>query len=98
MTNNSKINGGGAAHRIYHGASPWQTVIDNSNVFTYSNAQGHGKFHEHNTVDLDRRARRYTRRIPMTTMIQTNYFPVGTTAQEALANMNLGTALNSPLP
>lgn len=95
LTSNAKINGGGLPIASITGTLA--TVIDNSNVFTYSNAEGKGRFHENNrvTVILGEEVYQVDSNV---NMIQTNYFPVGTTAQEALANMNLGTALNSSSP
>ncbi|HXB95308.1 MAG TPA: SusC/RagA family TonB-linked outer membrane protein, partial [Puia sp.] len=95
LTNNSKINGGGLPLASITGTLA--TVIDNSNVFTYSNAMGTGRFHEHNRLTVIAGEEAY-RSDTSINMIQTNYFPVGTTPQEALANMNLGSALNSSSP
>ena len=95
LTPNSKSNG--ASMPIASITSTLAQVIDNSNVFTYSNAAGTGRFHEKNRVtwivgqEVYKTDTNYS-------MMQTNYFPVGTTAQEALANMNLGSALNSSSP
>lgn len=95
LTNDSKINGGGLP--IASITSTLATVIDNSNVFTYSNAQGTGRFHEHNKVTVILGQELYKDDTTQS-VIQTNYFPAGTTAQEALANMNLGSALNASSP
>ena len=95
LTNDAKINGGGLP--IASIASTLATVIDNSNVLTYSNAAGTGRFHEKNRVTLIVGQEVYKTDTSYS-LIQTNYFPVGTTPQEALANMNLGTALNSSSP
>ena len=95
LTSNSKINGGGLPLASITGTVA--QVMDNSNVFTYSNAMGTGRFHEKNRLTII--AGEETYRVDTNVnMIQTNYFPVGTSAEEALANMNLGTALNSSSP
>ncbi|HVS98871.1 MAG TPA: TonB-dependent receptor [Puia sp.] len=100
LTYNSKSSGGGLPL-----AAIDNTVIqtiDNSNVFTYSNANGHGKFHDHNTVTVIAGEETY-QTDQYNNNVQTNYFPVGTTATAALANMNLGTppagtSLQEPKP
>lgn len=88
LTANSKSNGAGMP--IASIATNEIQTIDNSNVFTYSNANGHGKFHEHNTLTVIAGEETY-QTDENDISVQTNYFPVGTTASAALANMNLGT-------
>lgn len=95
LTSASKISGGGLPMASIQ--TTLATVIDNSNVFTYSNALGTGRFHEHNRLTVIAGEEIYKTDSNIN-LIQTNYFPVGTTAQEALANMNLGSALNSSSP
>ena len=95
LTPNAKINGGGLP--LAGIQTTVATVIDNSNVFTYSNAAGHGRFHEHNTITVIAGQELY-KTDSNVNFIQTNYFPVGTTPQEALANMNLGTSPNASTP
>ena len=95
LTNQSKISGGGLPMAGI--TTTTASTIDNSNVFTYSNAQGTGRFHEHNRLTVILGQELYKNDTTGST-IQTNYFPVGTTAQEALANMNLGSALNTSSP
>lgn len=72
------------------------TTIDNSNVFTYSNSMMHGRFHEHNDLTVIAGEETYQTN-ENDNYVQTNYFPIGTTASAALANMNLGTPPNSSL-
>ena len=95
LTNDSKINGGGLP--LASITTTVASVIDNSNVFTYSNAQGTGRFHEHNKITAIVGQELYKTDTSVN-MVQTNYFPAGTTPQEALANMNLGSALNASSP
>jgi TonB-dependent starch-binding outer membrane protein SusC len=95
LTNDSKINGAGLP--IASITTTVATVIDNSNVLTYSNAAGTGRFHEHNTLTVIAGEELY-RTDSNVNLIQTDYFPAGTTAQEALANMNLGTPPNASTP
>ncbi len=95
LTSISKISGGGLPMASIQGTLA--TVIDNSNVFTYSNASGTGRFHEHNKLTVIAGEEIY-KTDSNVNLIQTNYFPVGTTATEALANMNLGSALNASSP
>lgn len=95
LTSVSKISGGGLPMASIQGTLA--TVIDNSNVFTYSNASGTGRFHEHNKLTVIAGEEIY-KTDSNVNLIQTNYFPVGTTATEALANMNLGSALNASSP
>ncbi|HEV9036662.1 MAG TPA: SusC/RagA family TonB-linked outer membrane protein, partial [Puia sp.] len=88
LTSNSKSNGAGMP--IASIASTSLQTIDNSNVFTYTNVNGHGKFHEHNTLTVLAGEETYqTDQSDVT--VQTDYFPIGTTSGAALANMNLGT-------
>lgn len=95
LTSQSRISGGGLP--LASITTTNARTIDNSNVFTYSNAQGTGRFHEHNRLTVILGQELY-KNDTTGSMIQTNYFPVGTSAQEALANMNLGSALNSSSP
>ncbi|HEY4207479.1 MAG TPA: TonB-dependent receptor [Puia sp.] len=65
-------------------------TIDNSNVFTFTNAAMTGRFKEHNDITFIAGEETYQTR-EKTLMTQTLYFPIGTASSAAIANMNLGT-------
>lgn len=94
LTYNAKQSGAGMP--IADITSTAIQTIDNTNVFTYTNASGHGKFHEHNRLTAIIGEETY-QTDENDGYVQTNYFPIGTTASAALANMNLGTPPNSGL-
>ncbi|HXD77773.1 MAG TPA: TonB-dependent receptor [Puia sp.] len=94
LTYNSQISGAGLPLADIKGTVI--TTIDNSNVFTYSNAAGHGRFHEHNDLTAIVGEETY-QTTENDNYVQTDYFPLGTTAQSALANMNLGSPPNNTL-
>jgi TonB-linked SusC/RagA family outer membrane protein len=94
LTYNSQSNGAGLP--IADISNTVVSTIDNSNVFLYSNDKMSGRFKQHN--DLTIIAGEETYQTNQTdNYVQTNYFPLGTTAKAALANMNLGTPPNSTL-
>ena len=88
LTYNAKSAGSGMP--IADITSTVVTTINNSNVLTYSNANGHGRFHEKNKLTVIVGQEIY-QTDENDNYVQTNYFPIGTTASAALANMNLGT-------
>ena len=92
LTSNSKNNG--ANMPIASITSTVLQSVDNSNVFTYSNASSTGRFKEHNALTAIVGEETYQTK-ENDNFVQTNYFPVGTTASAALANMNLGSPPNS---
>jgi TonB-linked SusC/RagA family outer membrane protein len=94
LTYNSQINGSGLP--IADITDSIITTIDNSNVLTYTNSMGTGRFHLHNDLTAIVGEETYQTN-QNNNYVQTNYFPVGTTAQAALANMNLGSPPNSSL-
>ncbi len=64
------------------------TTFNNSNVFTYSNAKGHGKFKDHN--DISAILGEETLQTAQTELdITEKYFPHGTSATKALNNLSL---------
>jgi TonB-linked SusC/RagA family outer membrane protein len=65
-------------------------------VLTYTNSLGTGRFHQHNDLTAIVGEETYETN-QNNNYVQTNYFPVGTTAAAALANMNLGSPPNSSL-
>ncbi len=95
LTYNSKTNGAGMP--IADINSTTKATIDNSNVFTFTNAAMSGRFKEHNDITLILGEETYQTH-ERDYYIQTDYFPPGTTASAALANMNLGTPPNTSTP
>jgi TonB-linked SusC/RagA family outer membrane protein len=99
LTNNSKSNG--ANMPIADITTKVLSSVDNSNVFTFSNASMGGRFKEHNDLTAIIGQETYQTN-ESDNYIQTNYFPIGTTASAALGNMNLGsppsTNLAEPKP
>jgi TonB-linked SusC/RagA family outer membrane protein len=86
LTINSKLNG--ASQPIASITSTVVSQLNNSNVLTYTNAQGTSRFARHNTVSVLAGQEIYmteTKGYSMTT----RYFPIGINATTALANMNL---------
>jgi len=94
LTYQSQINGAGLPLADITGTVI--TTIDNSNVFTYSNAATSGRFHQHNDLTVIAGEETYETN-ENDNYVQTNYFPIGTTSSAALGNMNLGTPPNSSL-
>ena len=92
LTTNAKQNG--LNMPIADITSTVLSSIDNSNVFTYTNSTGTGRFKEHNAVTAILGEETYQTK-ETDGYVQTNYFPVGTTASAALGNMNLGSPPNS---
>lgn len=70
--------------------SSTRVTLNNSNVLTYSNSQGKGKFSEKNDLTLLVGHEIYTTRIRGENQLARN-FPIGITPKKALGNMNLGT-------
>ena len=98
LTYNSQQNG--AKEPIADINSTTKATLDNSNVFTFSNARMGGRFKDHNDITAIVGEETYSTH-ERDYYIQTNYFPAGTTASAALANMNLGTpplGLQEPKP
>ena len=86
ITINSKLNGAGLP--IASITSTVVSTLNNSNVLTYTNAQGTSRFSKHNTISVLAGQEIYmtdTRSYSVTT----KYFPAGIGASTALANMNL---------
>lgn len=94
LTTNAKNNG--ANMPIADITSTVLTSIDNSNVFSYSNANGTGRFHQHNDLTFIAGEETYQTK-EMDNYVQANYFPIGTTASAALGNMNLASPPNTAL-
>lgn len=67
-----------------------RTTINNSNVFTFTNAQLNGDFHKKNEITFLVGHELYTSKTS-TNYIETRYFPAGIKPEWALNNMNLGT-------
>jgi TonB-linked SusC/RagA family outer membrane protein len=86
ITINSKLNG--ADQPLASITSTVVSSLNNSNVFTYSNAQGTGRFARHNHLSVLAGQELYMTDTK-TYSFTTKYFPVGISAATALANMNL---------
>ncbi len=94
LTYNAKITGAGLPLASIN--SMVITTLDNTNVFTYSNSGTNGRFKQHNDLTVIAGEETYSTN-ESDYFVQTNYFPVGTTASAALGNMNLGTPPNATL-
>jgi hypothetical protein len=94
LTYNAKSNGAGQPIASIN--STVKTSVDNSNVFTLSNANIGGRFKEHNDLTFIAGEETYQTH-EKDYYIETRYFPLGTTSSAALGNMNLGTPPNSSL-
>jgi TonB-linked SusC/RagA family outer membrane protein len=92
LTSNAQINGGGLP--LANIETTTVTTVDNSNVFSYSNAGLSGRFKQHNDLTVIAGEETYQTQ-QYDNYVQTNFYPVGTTAEAALANMNLGTPPSS---
>jgi TonB-linked SusC/RagA family outer membrane protein len=92
LTSNSKNNG--ANMPIASINSTVMSSVDNSNVLMFSNASMAGRFKQHNDLTVILGEETYQTK-ENDNYVQTNYFPVGTTASAALANMNLGSPPNT---
>jgi len=74
--------------------------FDNSNVFTFTNRRFSGDFNKNNTFDLIAGQETYEVKNRSNTIIQ-RYFPLGTSAEKALGNLNLAsppTGILEPAP
>ena len=67
-----------------------RVTLNNSNVLTYSNAQGKGKFGEKNDLTVLVGHEIYQTKVRGENQLARN-FPIGITPSKALGNMNLGT-------
>jgi TonB-linked SusC/RagA family outer membrane protein len=94
LTNNSKSNG--ANLPIASINSTIKSTIDNSNVFTFTNANMEGRFRQHNDISFILGEETYQTH-EKDYYAETRYFPINTTPSVALANMNLGSPPNSSL-
>ena len=94
LTTNAKQNGAG--YPIADITSTVLSSIDNSNVFTYTNSGTGGRFRERNAITAILGEETYQTK-ETDGYVQTDYFPIGTTANAALANLNLGSPPNSAL-
>ena len=94
LTSNSKQNGANLPIASINTLT--KSSINNSNVFTYSNASGTGHFKDHNDLDAILGQEIYQTQ-EKDYYVETRYFPIGISPKTALANMNLGTPPNSSL-
>ena len=84
----AKLSGGGLPMASIKDTT--KVTINNSNVFTFSNAAMTGRFKEHNDITFIAGEETYQTREKML-YVQTLYFPLGTSSAAAIGNMNLGT-------
>jgi len=89
LTSNAISNGNGMP--IATIADTKKTTLDISNVLTLSNRSLKGDFSKHNKIDWIFGEETYQVKNDSKTLIQ-RYFPYGTTADQALANLNLASA------
>jgi TonB-linked SusC/RagA family outer membrane protein len=94
LTYNAKTNGAGLP--IADITTTTKSTIDNSNVFTFSNAAMSGRFKEHNDITAIIGEETYQTH-ERDYYVETRYYPLGTTSSAALGNLNLGTPPNSSL-
>jgi TonB-linked SusC/RagA family outer membrane protein len=94
LTNNAKSNGAGMPIASINNTN--LQTINNSNVFTFNAAGLRGGFSDRNDLTVIVGEETY-QTYQNDAYMQTNYFPIGTTFDAALGNMNLGTPPNSSL-
>lgn len=94
LTNNAKSNGAGLP--IADITTTNIQTVDNSNVFTFNNSEMRGSWKEKHKVILLAGEETYQTH-QKDGYVETRYFPLGTTHDAALGNMNLGTPPNSTL-
>jgi TonB-linked SusC/RagA family outer membrane protein len=98
LSSNSISNGSGMPIATVQQSN--RQTFDNSNVFTFSNRKFNGTFNENNTFDFIAGQETYEVRYNSNTIIQ-RFFPLGTTAEKALGNLNLAsppTGISQPAP
>jgi TonB-linked SusC/RagA family outer membrane protein len=98
LSSNSISNGSGMPIATVQQSN--RQTFDNSNVFTFSNRKFNGTFNENNTFDFIAGQETYEVRYNTNTIIQ-RFFPLGTTAEKALGNLNLAsppTGISQPAP
>lgn len=88
LTSNAISNGNGMPIATITGNNTM--TIDNSNVFTLSNASLPGSFNQNNVFNVILGQEAYQVTGNSQTTVQ-KYFPIGTTALQALGNLNLAT-------
>lgn len=89
LTSNAISNGNGLP--IATIADNNRSTFDNSNVFTFSNASLGGAFNKDNRIDVVLGQETYQFKTYQQQIVQ-RYYPLGTTAKEALGNLNLASA------
>lgn len=86
LTYNAIANGNGLPIATITGNN--NLTFDNSNVFTFSNASLPGNFNQDNSINVILGQESYQAQSNNQTVVQ-KYFPEGTTAVQALGNLNL---------
>jgi TonB-linked SusC/RagA family outer membrane protein len=94
LTTNAKSNGAGMPLADINSTS--KTILDNTNVLTFTNAGMPGRFSQHHDITIIAGEETYQTR-EKGLNVETRFFPLGTSASAALGNMNLGTPPNSSL-
>ena len=98
LSSNSISNGSGMPIATVETSN--RQSFDNSNVFTFTNRHFSGDFNKNNTFDLIAGQETYEVKNKSNTIIQ-RYFPLGTSAEKALGNLNLAsppTGILEPAP
>ena len=98
LSSNSISNGSGMPIATVQTSN--NQTFDNSNVFSFTNRRFDGDFNKDNTFDLILGQETYETRSAGKTIIQ-RFFPLGTTAEKALGNLNLAsppTGIAEPSP
>lgn len=98
LSSNSISNGSGMPIATVQQSN--RQTFDNSNVFTFTNRKFDGAFNANNTFDFIAGQETYEVRDASNTIVQ-RFFPLGTSAEKALGNLNLAsppTGIAEPAP
>jgi len=98
LSSNSISNGAGQPIATVQTSN--RQTFDNSNVFTFTNRKFDGDFNKNNNIDIILGQETYEVRNTSHTIVQ-RFFPLGTTAEKALGNLNLAsppTGILEPAP
>ncbi|MEO8111889.1 MAG: TonB-dependent receptor [Ginsengibacter sp.] len=86
LTSNSISNGAGQPIATVQTSN--RATFDNSNVFSFTNRRLEGSFNSNNNIDVILGQETYEVKRTSNTIIQ-RFFPLGTSAEKALGNLNL---------
>ncbi|MBS1654026.1 MAG: SusC/RagA family TonB-linked outer membrane protein, partial [Bacteroidetes bacterium] len=98
LTSNAISNGSGMPIATVQTSN--RQTFDNSNVFSFTNRKFKGAFNKNNIFDVILGQETYEIRNTSNTIIQ-RFFPLGTTAEKALGNLNLASppaGISEPAP